>query len=185
MRYIHPPNDDILHDALKRIKENDGFVGAMKETVRTYILHKNYATVEVSPHTGMDIQWTLTSEGKKHLTELNRRARYRKKNKNYRNPRAHKVDDVVVPITIEVLDALKSIRENGHPNTTKLDILARIQRDGAHGAVTKQEGREYITKYAALANCSNGVWTLTEAGKRVEAGHIRKTECAQFSGKVR
>lgn len=184
MKPYYHVNEQDIHKALKAIKENDGFPGKLSDGVRFNILNK-WATVEVSPVTGMDIQWKLTAEGKKRLRLLNSNERYKKKHKNWHNPRAHKVDDVVVPITVEVLDALKSIRENGDPNTTKLDIVARIQRDGAHGAVTTLNGREYVTKYGALAHCENGVWTLTKAGERVEAGHIRKTECAQFTGKVR
>ena len=181
---IPPVSEEAIHKALKAIKENDGFPGKLKDNVRANIIDK-WATVEVSLITGMDIQWRLTTGGKQRLRILNRDVRYREKHKNWSKRRNHQTDDVVVPITVEVLDALKSIRETGDPKTTKLDIVARIQRNGAHGAVTTLNGREYITKYGALAHCADGVWTLTEAGKRAEAGHIRKDKCAQFTGKVR
>lgn len=173
-----------VHEVLKAIKNNDGFPGFIEERLRKYILGK-FATVEISPHTGMDIQWTLTAEGKKELRKLNGLARWHKKHKDWKNPRAHYTPDAVVYLTIEVLDALKSIRETGHPNTDKLDVLARIQRRGTHAAKTREKDGQYITVSGSLAECKDGVWTLTDAGKRVEAGHIRKTECAQFSGKVR
>lgn len=67
------------------------------------------------------------------------------------------------------------------PNTIKLDILARIQRYGIHGA--KHVNGQLV--HGALAECKDGVWTLTKAGQYAEAGHIRKTDCAQFTGKVR
>jgi hypothetical protein len=182
-------DDNQIHKTLKAIKENDGFPGPLKPMVRANIIGK-WATVEVSPLTGLDVQWTLTADGKKKLREYNSLERWRKKNKEwtrrgYGRPNHH-TPDVVVPLTIEVLDALKAIRERGDPETTRLDILARIQRHGAHAAKTvKGVHGQDIVVYGSLAECKDGVWTLTKAGLDVEAGHIRKSECAQFSGKVR
>lgn len=181
---MHPfVNDEKIHEVLKSIKENDGFPGTLTASVRDVILDK-WATVEVSQETGMDIQWTLTADGKKHLRLLNGLKRWRAKNKNTWR-KSEYIPNTPVPLTIDVLDALKSIREVGHPNTEKIEILARIQRSSAHGAKTILNGREYITVYGALAIFKDGVWTLTDSGKRIEAGHIRKSECAQFFGKVR
>lgn len=180
-----------IHRALKLIKENDGFPGPLDSLVRANILGK-WATVEVSPLTGMDMQWTLTAEGKKKLREYNASVRRSRKYKEGRvkgmqHPRYQQYQrDAVVPLTIEVLDALKSIRETGEPGTDKLDILARIQRRGSHAAKTVKgsEGKEIVVS-GSLAEFKDGIWTLTDVGRRVEAGHIRKGECAQFSGKVR
>lgn len=178
-----------IYATLKAIKENDGFPGPVPAVVRANILGR-WATVEVSPLTGLDVQWTLTADGKKKLSEYGRSERF---SKRYREKLArghgrpsHHVKEVPVPLTIEVLDALKAIREFGEPNTDKMDILARIQRHGIHGAknVKGTDGRETLV-YGALAIFEDGVWSLTDAGRRVEAGHIRKSECAQFSGKVR
>lgn len=182
-------SEEQLHHVLKTIKENDGFLGEINSDVRAKIFGQ-WATVEVSSITGMDVQWTLTTEGKKKLRELNANVRWRKKYEEFRasgrgRPN-HQTKDVVVPLTIEVLDALKSIRETGDPNTTKLDILARIRRHGIHAAKTIKgaDGRDILV-HGALADFKDGVWTLTDAGCRVEAGHVRKSECAQFTGKVR
>ena len=176
---MYYPNEGEIHKALKAIKETGGFPGKLSPFVRANINGK-WATVEVSPYTGMDIQWHLTSEGKKQLKYLNIRERADVK---YNKPiRSNHVPDAVVPLTVEVLDALKSIRETGDPNTTKLDILARIQREGIHG-VKFVKGSGLI--HGSLAEHENGVWTLTDAGKHAEAGHIRKDECAQFTGKVK
>lgn len=177
---------DAIHHALKAIKENDGFPGPLKPLVRANIIGK-WATVEVSPLTGMDMQWTLTAEGKKQLIEFNSLARWRKKYKDgyKRRPNNH-TPDVVVPLTVEVLDALKAIRERGDPETTRLDILARIQRHGIHGAkIIKDGDGKDILIHGSLAEFKDGVWMLTKAGRDAEAGHIRKCDCAQFSGKVR
>lgn len=171
--------------ALQAISDSGGFPGPLTSLVRARIVG-TYAEVEVSPHTGLDLQWTLTAEGKKCLRRHRARERYYKKareleakgkGRSYRPPQP----EAPVPLTVEVLDALKAIRERGNPETDKLDILARIQRYGLHGS-TNATG---IPIRGALATFENGVWTLTEAGRRAEAGHIRKTECAQFSGKVR
>jgi hypothetical protein len=168
---------DQIHRFLKAIKENDGFPGPLPSNVRLIILLDQFATVEVSPLTGMDFQWTLTKEGKRKLSEFNRNARYNAKYKErkrlgYGRP-SRRTEDVVVPLTIEVLDALKSIRETGEPNTDKMEILSRIQLYGIHAAkyVKGANGENHLV-HGALANCTNGVWTLTDAGKRVEAGHI-------------
>lgn len=179
--------DDQLHRVLKAIKENDGFPGPLASRVREHIIG-NLATVEISPLTGLDVQWTLTPEGKRKLTEFNRRQRYKAKHgdKWSRGRYAPPQQDAPVPITIEVLDALKAIRETGEPNTDKLDILARIQRYGIHAAkyVKDVNGENHLVS-GALAEFKNGVWSLTDTGHRVEAGHIRKSQCAQFTGKVR
>lgn len=184
--------DNSVHETLRAIKENDGYPGPVREVVRRSIVPK-YATYETSPHTGLITQWTLTPAGKKQLSFLNgyQRRREREKTKpGYRRwerrPSYHRETDAPVPLTIEVLDALKSIREEGDPNTDKLEILARIQRQGVHGAkyVKGSDGQNHLI-HGALAECRNGVWTLTNAGIRAEAGHIRKSECAQFGGKVR
>jgi hypothetical protein len=178
---------DAIHQALKAIKENDGFPGPLTPMVRAKIIG-TWATVEVSPLTGLDIQWTLTTEGKKKLIEFNCHVRRSKKYKGW-GKRGHPdyyTPDVVVPLTVEVLDALKAIRERGDPETTRLDILARIQRDGIHGAkiIKGGDGEDTLVR-GSLAEFKDGVWTLTKAGLHAEAGHIRKSECAQFTGKVR
>jgi hypothetical protein len=184
----HIPQQEI--DALiQKIKDNDGFLGTVREDVRTHLL-KGLATVETSPITGLDVQWTLTTKGKQRLRQIKAEKKQRQRNASWfaKNKRDNwpYPDYSVVPLTVEVLDALKSIRENGEPGTPKLDILARIQRKGAHAAKTVKDvaGGSTIV-YGALAEYKDGVWSLTDAGKRVEAGHIRKSECAQFSGDVR
>ena len=186
--YSYVPDNEI-HQALKAIKENDGFPGPLKPLVRANILGR-WATVEVSELTGLDVQWTLTAEGKKKLRQLNGHARYTKKYKEklargHGRPN-HYQREAVVPLTIEVLDALKSIRETGVPGTDKLDILARIQRYGRHASkmVKSNEGK-WVEIHGSLAEFKDGVWTLTAAGLQAQSGHIRKSECAQFSGKVR
>ena len=179
--------DQKLHEALKTIKFNDGFLGPVDAVLRQKLLRSGWVALEVSPVTGLDFCWLLTPEGKKQISYYNgmeRRAEaYRKKYPNG-HPRSYRNDapqEPVVPLTVEVLDALKSIRLTGEPGTTRLDILARIQRYGKHGA-THVNG---VWVHGALAECKDGVWKLTTAGKAAEAGHIRKSECAQFSGKVR
>lgn len=162
------------HAVLKAIKENDGFPGAVPDSVRKEILN-GLATVEVSPITGLDMQWKLTPVGKQELRRLNGHARYLEKNKDRpkRRDERHQsgyVRHAAVPLTIEVLDALKAIRDTGEPQTDKLEIIARIQRRGDGGP---------------HAEFKDGVWTLTPRGLYQANNHIRKSECAQFSGKVR
>lgn len=170
---------------LEAIKYNDGFPGPVDPAIRAHIIGR-LAYPEISPLTGMDMEWKLTTEGKQwfrsHITAQRRAAKMREhrvRNHNYQR-------DAVVPLTIEVLDALKAIRETGDPQTNKLDILARIQRYGTHAARTvKDNFGKLVEVSGSLAEYKDGVWTLTDVGKRVEAGHIRKSECAQFTGKVR
>lgn len=182
----HLKGDQRVVQTMKAIKENDGFPGPMPEYVRKYIIEK-LAEVEVSPLSGLDMQWTLTAEGKKFLREVSRNERYARKRKVLNHPRHRPYQrDAVVPLTIEVLDALKAIRETGDPQTDKMEILARIQRHGTHAAKTIKDNLGKVLEVSgALAEYNEGVWTLTKAGERVEAGHIRKSECAQFTGKVR
>jgi hypothetical protein len=166
-KYVQYPlnvSEDLVYKFLTAIKENDGFVlESPSKAVRDFII-PTYATVEVSPHIGMDIQWHLTSAGRSEMKRIfGRRQRRSKLPRSYpysiqRGP--------VVSLTIEVLDALKAIMDTGEPQTDKLDIVARIQ----------------LGKYA---ECDGGVWRLTNAGKYQAQNHIRKSECAQFSGKVR
>lgn len=182
-------DDPKITKVLEAIKNNDGFPGPMADDVRRAIVESfMYAIPEVSPQTGLDLQWKLTAAGKKYLRVVygtrRHREKYRERHEQYRL-RVKSSVDAVVPLTIEVLDALKAIRESGDPETNKLDILARIQRSGQHAAKTVKTPGGPLVVFGALAECNNGVWTLTDAGKRVEAGHIRKSECAQFSGKPR
>lgn len=172
-------------NTLQAISDTGGFPGPLSSFLRARIVGK-YAEVEVSPHAGLDLQWTLTPEGKKYLRWHRKNERYRKnarereaqgKGRQYHPPQR----EAPVPLSIEVLDALKAIRERGDPETDKLDILARIQRYGIHGAVNATG----VPVHGSLATFENGIWSLTEAGRRAEAGHIRKSDCAQFSGKVR
>ena len=187
----HLKGDQRVVKTMKAIKENDGFPGPVPDYVRKYILEKALADVEVSPFSGLDMGWTLTADGKKFLKEVSRNERYAKKYKEsgrairFRGAQAS-MRDAVVPLTIEVLDALKAIRETGDPQTDKMEILARIQRYGQHAAKTvKNALGQQVVVSGALAECNDGIWTLTKAGESVEAGHIRKSECAQFTGKVR
>lgn len=177
-RYIRL--DSILvYKTLKAVKDNDGFPGPVPVSVRNYLVPR-FAEVEVSPYTGLDIQWKLTSEGKKELRRLHGEERYRQKRRKWELAHPDRLwgggysgaytHPAVVPMTIEVLDALKAIRDTGEPQTEKLEILARIQRDGGDGK---------------LAEHKDGVWSLTLNGKARAASHIRKAQCAQFGGKVR
>lgn len=180
MRYYNVPSiSQAVYDILICIKENDGYIGQITPEKRSLILP--YATVELSP-SGLDMQWTLTADAKKSMMKFRSDQRWRAK---YGHVRHHGYEprerDAPVPLTIDVLDALKSIRETGEPGTQKIEVLARIQRYGVHAAKFK-DGR-WVD--GALAEYKDGIWKLTGAGQYVEAGHIRKSECAQFTGKVR
>jgi hypothetical protein len=159
-----------IHKVLKTIKSNDGFPGPVPAKIQERIVPE-YAYFDISPFTGLITQWHLTTVGKKKLRELNAIERFRKKNKDSLNKRPSRyTPEAPVPLTIEVLDALKAIKTTGHPQTDKMEILARIQRRGGGGPYA-----EYM----------NERWCLTQQGLYQAANHIRKSECAQFSGKVR
>lgn len=174
-----------IYNVLKAIKENDGFPGPVPAIVRANILGK-WATVEVSPLTGLDVQWELTAEGKKKLREFNTVERYRKKAKaRPLHPRLQRYEaPKPAPLTTEVRDALKSIMDHGHPGTEKMDILSRIQL----GSRYVEGFSDYRGGYVAaggLAVFHEGKWYLSHEGKEIAKNHIRKAECAQFTGKVR
>ena len=173
--------DSNIIGILRKIKETGGFPGEVKEGLAKQIIGV-YATVETSPHTGMILQWSLTKKGKAELKWDNHKKRHPERYKHNRQCYPPRRDDPVAvrPLTIEVLDALKSILDNGHPNTEKLDILARIQRAGGGGYYRK----EWIAD-GPWAKLKDGVWELTSLGKSAAVAHVRKAECAQFTGKVR
>lgn len=178
---------DEIKRVLEVIKSNDGFPGILSENTRAVLVNKKYAVPEVSPITGLDVRWSLAPEGKAYLRRSRAISRDRRLGKERFKQRLYPQHqrEAVVPLTIEVLDALKAIREHGDPRTTKLEVLARIQRHGQHAAKTIKgaEGKDIVVS-GALATCKDGEWSLTDAGKRIEAGHIRKGACAQFTGKV-
>lgn len=165
------PYDSHLHSLLRKIKTNDGYLGQISIQWRRRLL-TDLATVEVSPETGLDVKWSLTPEGKKELRRFNGWQRYSQKRKEQEaeRPRVRYEPEAPVPLTIEVLDALKSIRDTGEPQTEKLEILARIRRRGGGGPYAEEK---------------DGKWSLTNQGKYQADNHIRKKECAQFTGKVR
>lgn len=170
--------EDVV-DLLRKIKETGGFPGEVRKDIADKTI-PTYATVEVSPYTGLILQWTVTKKGKEELRWANWKLRH-PADKYMHHPRYRKPDEHAVrPLTIEVLDALKSIMDNGHPDTEKLDIIARIQRAG--------NGGYYMGKWIAdgpWATFKDGVWELTKLGKERAVAHIRKADCAQFTGKVR
>ena len=186
MSYYDDPNwkftryryDTDVTDFLRKIKESGGFPGQVSDSMKEKTI-PFYAEVEVSPHTGLIIQWRLTKNGKEALKWANYNLRHPDKytyNPRYREPDEH----AVRPLTIEVLDALKSILDTGEPGTEKLDIIARIQRAGGGGYYMK----EWIAD-GPWATFKDGKWELTTLGKEAAVAHIRKAECAQFTGKVR
>jgi hypothetical protein len=165
---------------LRKIRETDGFPGEVSEALRAEIVPE-YATVEISPHTGMILQWKLTKKGAGELRKANSSARFMEKwRKNNARRYSQPEPKAIRPLTVEVLDALKSILQDGHPNTEKLDILSRIQRAGGGGFYQKMwvaDGPWAIFK--------DGKWELTKIGHAAAIAHVRKSECAQFGGKVR
>jgi hypothetical protein len=174
--YYEPVYDDTVHAVLKAIKENDGFPGPVKPPIRDRVLY--WATVETSPVTGADMQWELKPAGKRRVTSYERHQKFMKKHGSRLKAEAaaerarYRVYDRSMeksaPLTVEVKDALKSIMTEGHPGTTKFDILAWIQQG-----------------WDRLAECKDGEWKLSKRGLEIARAHIRKAECAQFSGKVR
>ena len=173
--------EDVIN-LLRKIKETGGFPGEVRKDIADKTI-PTYAEVEVSPHTGLYIQWRVTKKGKEELRWANWsiRNKDRLKADAANRKRRYEKDPVApIPLTIEFRDALKSILNTGEPNTDKLDILARIQRRGGGGY--------YLGEYVAdgpFAEFKDGIWTLTDRGKEIAAAHIRKADCAQFTGKVR
>lgn len=108
--------------------------------------------------------WVLTSEGswamRSPYTMMQGRIGYRRR--IFDDARAW--DNQRLPT--EYLDALKSIQQTGHPNTEKMDVVERLQ----------------LLRLAAL---KDGKWSLEYNGINAIRDYIRKSECAQFSGKVR
>lgn len=162
---------DKIVAALKFVREN-GNLSGVETYLKVYIRDGidmmplvKYIDIFEDPKTG-DItcdKWVLTPYGESFLRRPARsyslfteRARDRQRT-YWENPR----------LPIEVLDALKSIKLTGEPNTTKMDVLARLQL-----------GSQY-------AFMKDGEWFLSWSGDNVARDHIRKSECAQFGGKVR
>lgn len=170
----YDPNITIL----KKIRDTDGFPGIVSVTAQAVIVPK-YATLETSPHTGIILQWHLTKKG---ASTLRAAIRHERMMMNLREKLRRDAQEPVAvrPLTVEVLDALKSILQDGHPNTEKLDILARIQRAGSGGMYRGQ----WIAE-GPWAECKDGEWSLTDLGRSAAVAHVRKAECAQFGGKAR
>lgn len=189
MRYYNVPSiTQAQYDLLSKIKENDGYLGQLPPEKRKLIL--GLATVELSP-SGLDMQWTLTADAKKSMMKFRSGQRY---NKKYResNERWRRANQEAIkasqpkeaPLSIEVRDALKSIMEHGHPGTDKMDVLASIQLGSRFTEGYTSRGDGYTHVYG-LALFHNGKWLLSNNGREIALNHIRKSECAQFSGKVR
>ncbi len=180
-RYMSRYDEKVL-SLLRKIKESGGFPGEVSDELFK-LVNGYYTTVELSPYTGLRLQWHLTKNGREALRWDNYKKRHAERNKieAEKRERRRQPDPVApIPLTVEFRDALKSILNTGDPNTDKLDILARIQRQGGGGY--------YLGEYVAdgpFALFKNGIWTLTNRGKEIAAAHIRKDQCAQFTGKVR
>ena len=189
MRYYNIPSiTQAQYDLLSKIKENDGFLGQLPAEKRKSIL--GYATVELSP-SGLDVQWTLTPDAKKAMMKFRSNLRYTKKHResNERWRRANQeaikaAQPKEAPLSVEVRDALKSIMDHGHPGTDKMDVLASIQLGSHYTAGYTSRGDGYTHVYG-LALFHDGKWLLSNHAREIAKNHIRKAECAQFSGKVR
>lgn len=167
---------------LRKIKETGGYPGEVNDEMFK-VIDGYFTTVELSPYTGLRLQWHLTKNGRESLRWDNYKKRHKERSKveSEKRDRRRKQDEFAVrPLTIEVLDALKAILDNGHPDTEKLDVLARIQRAGGGGYYQKQ----WIAD-GPWAELKDGEWKLTSLGREAAVAHIRKTDCAQFTGKVR
>jgi len=157
--------------ALKSVRDN-GNLSGIETYLKVYIRDGlemmplvKYIDIIEDPKTG-DItydKWVLTPYGEDFLRRPARSysrfsAYARSRQKTYwENPR----------LPIEVMDALKNIKMTGHPNTEKMDVIARLQ---------------LASQYAFM---KDGKWFLSWSGENVVRDHIRKSECAQFGGKVR
>lgn len=150
--------NDEIGDFLRKIKESGGYPGEISDSLFPKIVPV-HATVEISPYTGLRLQWHLTKKGKETLRWSNYRLRHKdrlKKDADERRKRYERNEvSVARPLTIEVLDALKSILHNGNPGTDKMHILARIQRAGTGGYY---QGQYYAD--GPWAKCEDGVTPL-------------------------
>jgi hypothetical protein len=169
--YTHDITEDRVFNYLTKIHDNDGFVTDVPEKIKNFIVPE-LATFDVSTYSGLITQWHLTSAGLREYRRIFGERRKTKltrteKNRGRNTEEQYSYHDgPVVSLTIEVLDALKAIMTTGEPQTEKMVILSRIQLGG-------------------YAKCENGIWTITHSGRYQANNHIRKSECAQFSGKVR